>query len=369
MLDVGGGQMGCIAAAVFPAPAVEVLVGAAVAPDTGEAHPVFDATVVAVAAPEAALEVVVVDPLAFAGRATCLLNGLDLLEGGLVDECLVAALDQLFHAAIRVPVADVAEVVRVTEHDAQLGVGDRPCSEAPRSGNEATGGELVRKAFQGVVAGRIKLEGELDKLLAFGVKLDSPDFAAPGLGYPDVAVAEWCSSDGAAILDLLAHLVVNVGAARLRLVLVDRVQHCLDESGFRAVSDVDDGGDDAGAVLGEFTLGDTSIDAVAEDPVEVVDDDVVDVVMHFDPPHHLLEPRSLVDAGGGLAGLDELLDDLSPEAVRFALHGLPLGRDRDAFWVEVGVDLAWCADPQIDNCPRLAGSCSRGASRLLSAHV
>nr|WP_264674509.1 hypothetical protein [Thermobifida fusca] len=102
---------------------------------------------------------------------------------------------------------------------------------------------------------------------------------------------------------------------------------------------VEHGGDDAHAELAEFPLGDGGVDAVSEDAVEVVDDDVVDVVLCLDPGDHLLEDGPLVDAGSRAARLDKLIDDCGLEFARLSLARLTLGRNRDAFGVVVGVDL------------------------------
>ncbi|MEC3979629.1 hypothetical protein QMK34_30680 [Amycolatopsis sp. H20-H5] len=183
-------------------------------------------------------------------------------------------------------------------------------------------------------------------MLVYG---DGADLTAFGLGFADVAVAEFGLADATAVFHLLAHFVFDVGSTGLRLVLVDSVNDGLHHRGFRVFAHVQDGGDDAGTVFLEVAFDHAGIDGVAEDSVEVVDDDVVDVFLCFNPSDHLLKYRSLLDAGGCLAWFDELSHDVCVERLGLTLSGNALCWDGNAFGVVVGVDLAWCGHAQVEN--------------------
>lgn len=144
-------------------------------------------------------------------------------------------------------------------------------------------------------------------------------------------------------------------------VLVHGVNDRLDHLAFGGLAHVEHGGDDAYAEFAEFALGDGGVDAVSEDAVEVVDDDVVDVALGFDPGNHLLEDGPLVDAGCRAARLDKLIDDFRLEFIGFTLTRLTLGRNRDPFRVVVGVDLARGRHAEVEHSPL---DCARSASRF-----
>nr|WP_246411436.1 hypothetical protein [Amycolatopsis dendrobii] len=119
------------------------------------------------------------------------------------------------------------------------------------------------------------------------------------------------------------------------------MQDGLHHGALRAFAHVEDGGDDPCADLLEVALRDASVNAVSEHPVEVIDDDVVDVLLGLDPGDHLLEGRAFVDAGGCPARLNELPHNVRAELLGFLLPCKALSRDRYAFRVVVSIDLAW----------------------------
>jgi hypothetical protein len=260
---------------------------------------------------------------------------LHAVEEVLVDERLMPPLDLL------VVDRDESEVVAVLEHQGELvdrhllGLASR-CRSRPKPAVV----QLVRQVGQGVVTSCVQLERQTDERSALWVDGDGADLAALGLGDADVEVAEFGHADRAAVADLLAHLVADVGTTRLRLVLVDGVDDLLDHDGLRVLTHVEDGRDDASADLLQVALDHASVDRVPEHSVEVVDDDVVDVLLLLDPSDHLLERGPLVDAGGGAPRLDELTHDVGVQGLRLALARFPLGWDRYPLGVEVGVDLS-----------------------------
>jgi len=156
----------------------------------------------------------------------------------------VAAADLL--AVVR----DVAEVVPVAQHQRQLV--DRDPLGWPARGRpsaEPAVVEFVVEVGEGVVTRRVQLESQLDERRSFRVDSDGADLAAARFRLTNVEVAESCNADRATAADLLAHLVADVRAAGLRLVLVDGVQDGFHHGALGAFAHVEDGGDDPGAVL------------------------------------------------------------------------------------------------------------------------
>ncbi|MCR6484045.1 hypothetical protein M8542_14570 [Amycolatopsis sp. OK19-0408] len=258
-----------------------------------------------------------------------------MVEQDGVDEWFVAAADLL--ALMR----DVADVVPVTKHQRQL-VDRDPLGRPPwcRPGPQAPLVQFLIQVRQRVVTGRVQLECQSDERGALRIDGYRADLAALGLRFTDVQVAEPGDADGAAVFDLLAHLVADVRAAGFGLVLVDGVQDGLHHGALRAFAHVENGGDNPGTDPLQVPLGDARVNAVSEDSVEVVDDDVVDVFLRLHPGDHLLKGWSFVDAGGGATRLDELADNVRVKLCSLVFAGLALGRDRDAFWIVVGVNLS-----------------------------
>nr|WP_241832752.1 hypothetical protein [Amycolatopsis sp. CB00013] len=207
---------------------------------------------------------------------------------------------------------DEAKVVPVSQHQRQLV--DRDLLRRPtrrRTGAKSSLIQLIGQVLKGVVAGGVELERQLDERSSLRIHRDRPDLATFGLQLSDVQVAESRHSDRAAVSNLLSHLVADVRSARLGLILIDCVQDRLHKRALRTLPHVQDGRHHTRTDLLQVSFGDPSIHAVPEDPVEVVDDDVVDVLLSFDPGDHLLELRALVDAGRGPARLDKLPNDVS----------------------------------------------------------
>ncbi|HUY44600.1 MAG TPA: hypothetical protein VMV92_02575 [Streptosporangiaceae bacterium] len=114
-LDPDDVDVWCRAAAVLLVAAEEVgVLGAARVDGVLDDQPLGDAGLLAPAAKERALEVVVVDPAALPGSRAGLDDVLDALEEVLVDERLVPSVDLLAF------VGDDAEVVPVAEHERQF---------------------------------------------------------------------------------------------------------------------------------------------------------------------------------------------------------------------------------------------------------
>src|SRR6266498_4442125 len=287
----------------FAAPdAEEVIVGTTVA-----VRLLNDEASSASSTPDRAFEVVVV--LALPGAATVpeRENTLYPLEQIGRHDSRVAAF--VFVALV----GHVADVIAVLKHLVERVERYRLLGCAFRGTARQSGGrDGLVYLLAGVVARGIQLEGFKDEWCPFLVQCDGAYLAAADV-LSDVKVADLGLADAAAILDLLAHLVGDICAARLRLVLVYGVNDGLDHLALGCLAHVEDSGDDTNAHLAELALGDGRVDAVAENTIEVVDDDVVDVLLSPDPSDHLLKDGPLVDGRGGSAGLNEFVDHLRAE--------------------------------------------------------
>ncbi|HEX7661632.1 MAG TPA: hypothetical protein VF444_19335 [Pseudonocardiaceae bacterium] len=290
-------------------PAEEVGVLAAVpVDDVLDDHSSDPAGLLAASAEDAAFQVVVVDSAAFCRSGAGVQKLLDTVEQARVDERLVTAL------VLLAVMCDEAEVVTVAEHLVEF-VDRRLLGGVFGSGPGAQPAvvEFVGQIGQRPVAAAVELECEDDEGAAFGVDGDGADLAAFGLGLADIQVAELGLADAAAVLDFLAHFVLDVGPAGLGLVLVDGVDDGLHQGSLRAFAHVEHGGNDPSSVLLQVTLDHAGVDGIPKDSVEVIDDDVVDVSLGFDPSDHVSEPGSSVDARGTLSWLDEFVDNVGVE--------------------------------------------------------
>lgn len=142
-----------------------------------------------------------------------------------------------------------------------------------------------------------------DERRPFVIGGNGADFAAVEY-LADVEVAERCPGNRAAFLGLLPHLVLDVGVGSLDLVLIDGMQDGLHHLAFQGVAEVNDGGDDPDVQLTEVALGERSINGVAENAVEMMDNNKVDILLGLDAGHHFLEDGAFLDFSGAPSGLD-----------------------------------------------------------------
>jgi hypothetical protein len=90
--------------------------------------------------------------------------------------------------------------------------------------------------------------------------------------------------------------------------------------------------------------------AVAGEPVDLVEDDVVDISREADAGQHALKLRP-VGGLGALAPVEVLLDHLGAQSLGLAQASLALGRQRVALAVGVLVSLLGRGDAQVDHGP------------------
>nr|WP_235828377.1 hypothetical protein [Actinomadura rubteroloni] len=277
------------------------------------------------------LEVVVVDATELVGGGPCFDDFLHAVEEVLVDDGVVPARVDL------ALVDDVAEVVAVTQHLGQRRDRQRLRRVGGgRPGGEATVVQFVGEVGQRVVAGGVQLERLADERAALRVNDDRADFPAVD-SFGGVEVPDGRAVDRAAVADLVGHLDLDVLAAHADLQLVEDRHDALHGVAEVAVAEVLLGGDEGDAHLGELSLGGEFFQCVTEGAGHHVDDDVAHGGALFEVGHHLLEDRSLVDAGGAAAGLHVLVCYGDAHRVGFGLRDAALCRNGVALWVEVGV--------------------------------
>jgi hypothetical protein len=207
--------------------------------------------------------------------------------------------------------------------------------------------ELGHEAFEGPLPGGVELEGSGDVRGTLGIN-DDVGYLTAADGLADVGVAERCDVRPAAHLGLLAHALLDLRGQ------VGRVE--LGHEGVDALHQPSRGG--LFEVLGdrhqrhaptpqERPDGDV-VFHVASEPVDLVDDDDVDVLVLGDAGQHLLELRPAGRAGG-LAPVGVFVDQIPALVADVADAGLALGRDGETFLPFAVLGLLASGDPQIDH--------------------
>ena len=140
-----------------------------------------------------------------------------------------------------------SEVVAVAKEPSELGLGHGSGRTSrswarPQATPFKIGGELDQRE----VAGCEEFEGERHEVRAFGIDPDRADFVALEL-LAHVEVPELGGADAAAVLDLLAHLVANVGTVGIRPVLIESGEDAVHELAGGRLIDVLLGGDQGDA--------------------------------------------------------------------------------------------------------------------------
>nr|WP_236584586.1 hypothetical protein [Streptomyces sp. MBT53] len=158
----------------------------------------------------------------------------------------------------------------------------------------------------GVLARGVQLERQADERTAYRVDDDRADLATVNK-LDGVQVTHGSASDGAAVLGLLPHLVLDVFGALVRGVLVDHSKHAVQHpAGWGVVDVLLDGRDQLDAELLQGGNHDRVVQPVPSEAAEHVDDDVADVGVFAQVGDHLLELGPLVDRRCRPPGVDEL---------------------------------------------------------------
>nr|WP_045251865.1 hypothetical protein [Microbacterium azadirachtae] len=243
---------------VLPCGADEVLVGAAIASVLAVDHAAGAPGVETLAAVDEPLEVVEVDDVAITFAIAVIEYFLHLEEGLLRDERFVAADVEL------ALVAHHTGVIRVAEHESKTAAADllgRPGRR--RSGCESAFVEKILELADRVSSGGVLLEGPGYERRTFVVHIYGVDEASAEL-LADVEIAELGTSDGAALLDLVRHLDLDVLAVHADLDFVHDVGDGFHGVCHVALAEFFLGRDQAHALLEELALRDRGVGEVSE---------------------------------------------------------------------------------------------------------
>src|SRR4051794_8613663 len=325
-------------------PQEEVVV---VSPGLAAARPV-EQTTTALAAIDAALQVVLVLLAALTGDPVLLEQRLHSIEGLLVYQGLVPSPEGLLVVGAGF-VDDPSGVIGIAQEAMEGGDLDFASARRVPTGWTATqsqGVQLVAQARQRVLAGRKQLEGVSDKMAALGIEADASDLAAIRQPFDLVHVAEFGWAIGAASLGLLVDAAADVAAGFHGLVLVVESKHALHEEGLRGVvADHRLGNrDNARSGLLHQLAGAVVVLDIARPAVQRPDDHVVEPgVLKLIAPLQLVQHLQKVSPAiqiyeRALAGVAELMDDLGLELGSFVAGGFSLSSDGEPVPVEAGVE-------------------------------
>ena len=185
------------------------------------------------------------------------------------------------------------DVGPMREEAGQPGDGDRlgrvVAAAAPVA--KAAVGHLVGQALDGPLPGGVQIEGSFDERGAFGVR-DDVGHLAPTDRFADVEVAEGCLVRVAAELGFLAHALADLAGQVGRVELGHQRVDAFDQAargGLVQVLGHRDEGDPAAAQ--QSPDGDVVLH-VAGQPVDLVDDDGLDVALLADPSQHGAQLRA-----------------------------------------------------------------------------
>ena len=255
---------------------------------------VDDEPAATLAAADGGFQVVVMDALAFA-VAVLAEDGLDALPSGLVDEGLVRA------RVVDALVGDDAAVIRVTEDGEECVVVEGVGGPAGRGDSgQAVSGEMVSEGRQRPAVGGVLGEGLGDEGAADGVDVDPAGLPALAVAALLVEVAEWGPADGPAVSGFLAHPLDDLGGQIARVELGNGAHDAVQQHPTRRLVNILRRRHQAHADLvkrpGDLHI----VRPVPRQPVQLVDNDVVNPTVLRQIGQHLLQPGA-VDATGGLA--------------------------------------------------------------------
>ena len=231
------------------------------------------------------LKVMVVLTLALA-EAMGVEHGLHLAPGFFVHQGLVRP--GVLHALE----GDDALVVGVAQHAMQLGARYRlGWFTGRRHGRQPAIVQVRSEPLRRPVTRRVLRKRQPDEWCAFFIQGDRPNFSAVLVSGADVHVAERRLAQRPTIPGFLAHplddLIGQVAAVELRDAAHDAVQ----QHPARRLVDVLTGGHQPHTRLFERTVDLHIVRPVASEPVELVDDDVVNPTIFLEVGQHLLQLR------------------------------------------------------------------------------
>jgi hypothetical protein len=304
--------------------AVEVVVGTL---RSGETQPVT-----AVGAEDRALQVVMVDPSFVPGTVVQSRNLLDAVKEGFRYEGLMASLVLNAHKV------DVAQVVAIGEDRRHRRAGDR--GGGPLAMGQRPQTFLLQRFSQGghcPAARGVGLECPLNDGCSPRVDLDHPHFMVNDPA-SNIAISNRCSTRGAPDLGFESHSREGPGAVVARFVLGEGGEDAVHQHPGRRLINVLFDGHQLAADGSKFEEDVGVITPITRKPVNLVEDDVVDISVRLDSPKHLQESGS-VGSLGRLTTIDKDLDHLSIEILSLFQTSVALSWERVPIRVDVFVGL------------------------------
>ncbi|GMA24925.1 hypothetical protein GCM10025864_26840 [Luteimicrobium album] len=222
----------------------------------------------------------------------------------------------------------VALVVRVRQEPVHRGHRERLGRVLRRrQTQQAARGQLVVELADRPAPGSVCLVGPLDQRRPVRVELHGAYLAAQLVTDTDVEIADGRLGRRAASGRLLRHALDDLGGEVAGVELRDRGHDAVQQHPTRGLVDVLRGRDEHDPGLLEREVNGHVVGTVAGEPVDLVDDAVRDAIA-LDVLDHAHEVGAVCLAGG-LACVDELLDDDGAELFGLPAVGFPLGGDRE----------------------------------------
>ena len=279
---------------------------------------VDDEPAAALAAADGGFQMVVVDALAFA-VAVLAEDGLDALPGGVVDEGLV------FAGVLDALVGDDAAVIGVAQDVKEFVVAEGMGRPAGRGGGgQALGGEMVSEGRQRPTVGGVLGESLSDERAADRVDVDPAGLPALAVAALLVEIAKRGPADGPAGTGFFTEAFDHLGGQVARVELGDAAHDAVQEHAAGSLVNILAGGDQPHTGLvkrpGDLHI----VGPVSRQPIQLVDNDIVNPPVLRQVGQHLLQPGA-VGAAGGLAAVGELFDDEGSHGLGFAAVGFALG--------------------------------------------
>nr|WP_242684814.1 hypothetical protein [Microbacterium sp. SD291] len=221
-------------------------------------------------------------------------------------------------------VDDLPDVIRVLQEAMHLRIAQRLAFVLPRfPAFQSPLGEEVGQGRDADIASGVGAICPSDVLGTLRIEHDAFDLDAFGTG-EGVEIADRCDTMGAAAPGFLFHSLHGLGGDVRGVVLIHRCRYGALESACRGVVKALGDGLQFRARLLDSKKKRRIVSGVACQAVELVHDHVPDLV-HLDVLEECLESWA-VGRAGGLACVDELLNDLGAEVVRVTGAVLALGR-------------------------------------------
>ena len=248
---------------------------------------VDDEPAAALAAADGGFQVVVVDALAFA-VAVLAEDGLDALPSGLVDEGLVRA------RVVDALVGDDAAVIGVAQDVKELVVVEGMGRPAGRGGGgQAVSGEMVSEGRQRPTVGGVLGESLGDEGAADRVDVDPAGLPAAAVTALLVEVTERGPADGPAGTGFFTEAFDHLGGQVTRVKLGDAAHDAVQEHAAGSLVNILTGGDQPHAGLvkrpGDLHI----VGPVSRQPIQLVDNDIVNPPVLRQVGQHPLQPRTI----------------------------------------------------------------------------